>query len=139
MKIPTSLKQAVTKNQLIIVATANQRGTPHLAVAKGLVFMGDERVAFKNWFCLQTLENIAKNPRIALSVFGPSEEKGFQIIGTVKHSQPAEIMDGYTPEEETLGGHIPQAKLQLVLKVDKILEFSAGPHSDEKDLFLDAG
>ena len=74
MQIPTSLKQALVKDQLIIVATANQRGTPHLAAAKGLVLVGDERVAFKNWFCLQTLENVAENPRIALSLFGPGEE-----------------------------------------------------------------
>jgi len=131
MQIPNAVKQMVTPDQIIIVATADDHGTPHLAAAKGMILIGDEQVAFKNWFCLQTLQNVSENPKIALSLFGPTGEHGYQLLGTVKQTRPAEIMDGDAPGEIPSAKGIPQAKMQLVVAVTKVLEFSTGPHSDE--------
>lgn len=131
MKIPNYVKETIGNDQVIIVATANKAGTPHLAAAKGLVLRGDDRVAFKNWFCFQTLQNITDNPSIAISLFGPDGEEGFQLIGTVEESAAKEMMNGYLPEEELKPAATPQTRLQLQIKVNKVLAFSTGPHSDD--------
>jgi hypothetical protein len=136
MKIPNALKQNIDKDQVILVATSNKRGVPHLAATKGLVLMSDERIAFRNWFCLETLRNITENPNIALSLFGPDWERGYQVIGTVEKSVAAEVVNGAMSQGEQERGDTPQAELQIQIKVRKILEFSAGPHSDEIDLSL---
>ena len=134
MKIPNRVKEIIGKDQLVLVATSDKAGTPHLAAAKGLILMGDKRVAFRNWFCLQTLKNITENPKIALSFFGPDGEHGFQLIGRVEKSATTDIMDGSMSEGEQEGGDIPQAKIQMRINARKILEFSTGPHSDEMEL-----
>ena len=136
MKIPNVLKKNIDKDQVILVATSNKRGVPHLAATKGLVLMSDERIAFRNWFCLETLKNITENPNIALSLFGPDWENGYQLIGTVEKSVAAEILDGTVAQGEQNGGDTPQAELKIQIKVRKILEFSTGPHSDVTDLSL---
>jgi len=137
MKIPSALKRMIDKDQIMLLATSNKRGVPHLAAAKGLILMSDERIAFRNWFCLETLKNISENPVIALSLYGPNWDHGFQLIGTVEKFAAAEIMNGPTSQDERMRGGTPQAELQLQIKVRKILEFSAGPHSDERDLSLE--
>ena len=136
MKIPTALKKKLDKDQVILVATSNKRGVPHLAAARGLILMSDERIAFRNWFCLETLRNITENPNIALSLFGPDWENGYQLIGIVEKSVAAEIVDGTVGQSKPKGGDTPQAELQIQIRVRKILEFSTEPHSDETGLSL---
>jgi hypothetical protein len=134
MKIPNALKKTIDKDQIILVATSNKRGVPHLAATKGLILMGDERIAFRNWFCLETLRNITENPNIALSLFGPDWEYGYQLIGTVEKSVAAEVVSNAMSQDVQNRGDTPRAELQIQIKVRKILEFSTGPHSDEIDL-----
>lgn len=134
MTLHTSLMKLIGENQVVVVATADKEGSPHLAAAKGLTVIGDDLVAFKNWFCFQTLRNIAENPNVALSLFGPDGEHGFQLIGKVVESRTDIMLDGYIPETINGRAEIPQTHLQLLVKVERILELSTGPHSDEHDI-----
>lgn len=132
MEIPKSVKKMIEKDALIFVATSDKTGTPHIAVAKGISLVGNDRVAFGSWFCYQTLKNITDNPRIALSFLKPKEEQGFQLIGKVENVFVTDMLDGYSPmDENKLQGSFPQAKHRLQITVEKILELSTGPHSDE--------
>ena len=137
MKIPNAVKKNIDKDQVILVATSNKAGVPHVAATKGLIIMSDERIAFRNWFCLETLKNITENPKIALCLFGPDWEHGYQLVGTVENSAAAEIVHGAMSQDEQERGDTPQAELHLQIKVRKILEFSTGPHSDELDLSVE--
>jgi hypothetical protein len=136
VKIPDSIRNQVGKEQIIFVATSDKKGTPHLAAARGLIVVGESKVAFKNWFCLQTLRNVDENPKIALSFFGPDGDHGFQLVGTVEKFDATEVMDGYVPGEEKAGGMLPQARYQLLVRVDKCLRFSTGVHSDDSKEFM---
>jgi hypothetical protein len=131
MKIPPQVKDLLTAARLVQVATADKEGTPHMAAAKGVYVLDDKHVAFEEWFCMQTLENVDANPRIALSIIDPAGQKGYQLIGVVEKAVPTEMLDGYAPQVESKLGRIPQAKHRLKIKVEKILELSTGPHSDE--------
>lgn len=117
-------------NQVVQVATSDESGQPHIAAARGLRVVNDERVAFEDWFCLQTLKNIAHNPKVALSIVEPGKEQGYQLLGIIDKSEETEAQDGYEPGEE-LRGHIPQIKHRLEVRIEKILALSTGPHSDD--------
>jgi hypothetical protein len=131
MRIPERVKGMVTKDQIVLVATSDRAGVPHLAAAKGLSLLDDEQVAFEEWFCFQTLKNIAENPRIALSLLETGGEHGFQLVGLVEGAEPTEMLDGYSPAEGEAPSRIPQAKHRVRIRVQKILALSTGPHSDE--------
>jgi hypothetical protein len=128
MRIPPRVKQMMAKDQVVLVATTNKSGTPHMAAAKGLAIIDGEHVAFENWFCFQTLKNIEENPRIALSLM--KGENGFQLIGTLEKTLATEMLDGYSPDEERRNP-FPQAKHRLIIRVDNVLDLSTGPHSDK--------
>ena len=131
MKIPDIVKPLISQDQVIVVATSDKSGNPHLAAAKGLLLLGEDRIAFENWFCFQTLRNISENPRISISLMEPGSERGFQLIGTVEKSVPTAMMDGFTSEDENKRAPFPQTEYQLQITVEKVFELSTGPHSDE--------
>jgi len=130
MEIPPLVRKMAVDNQVVHVATSDKFGQPHIAAARGLRVVDDERIAFEDWFCIQTLKNIAENPRVALSIIEPCKEEGYQLLGVIDKSEETEAQDGYEPGEE-LRGHIPQIKHRLEVKIEKILTLSTGPHSDE--------
>jgi predicted pyridoxine 5'-phosphate oxidase superfamily flavin-nucleotide-binding protein len=131
MKIPEPVKRLISRNQVILVATSDRKGVPHLAAAKGLFLLDEDRLAFENWFCFQTLRNITENPRIAVSLMEPGKDRGFQIVGAVEQMVPTAMLDGFTSEEAERGSPIPQTEYQFRIIIEKILELSTGPHSDE--------
>jgi len=71
------------ENQIVQIATSGVDGRPHIAAARGLRVVNEERVAFEDWFCYQTLENISHNPRVALSILEPGNDHGYQLLGVV--------------------------------------------------------
>jgi hypothetical protein len=132
MKLPEKVKELMSPDRVILVATSDLKGIPHMAAAKGIVFTEEGQVIFENWFCIQTLKNILENPRIALSMFEPLGERGVQLLGVVEQDVPTEMLDGCSVGEENQPSHIPQAKHRLQIRVENILELSTGPHSDEE-------
>jgi predicted pyridoxine 5'-phosphate oxidase superfamily flavin-nucleotide-binding protein len=131
MKFTEGAKSVISPDRVVVVATSDGKGTPHLAAAKGISLVDTERVAFENWFCMQTLENIAKNPKVAISLLDPDGESGVQLIGTVDGDVVTEILNGFAPSEEKRPGSFPQAKHRLQIRVEKALKLSTGPHSDD--------
>lgn len=63
----------------------------------------NRHVAFEEWFCHKTLENLTVNPQITIGLVNTQAGKGYQLIGEV--------------EEVNVGA---------------ILELKTGPHSDEE-------
>ena len=120
----------LSPDQIILVATSDKAGNPHLAAAKGLILLDGDLVAFENWFCFQTLRNISENSRISISLMEPGAERGFQLIGTVERSVPTAILDGFTSEEAEKRTPFPQTEYQFQIRIESVLELSTGSHSD---------
>jgi hypothetical protein len=115
--ISEKLKQFIEETNCAFVASADQRSRPHLAAGRGLKVPDSEHVVFEAWFCRKTLENVAEVPRVSLVV-----------IGTVEKVIPIGILDGYAPEVEAPG--TPQVESRMVVRVEDIMEFSTGAHTD---------
>jgi predicted pyridoxine 5'-phosphate oxidase superfamily flavin-nucleotide-binding protein len=112
------------------VASADDRGQPHLAVSKLIRILDAEHVTFTAWFCPQTAENVAKNPKVAVSVWDATHDHGYQLAGDVTNATVTAMLDGWSgPEREF--GPIPQEERRLTVRVDSVMELKSGVHTDE--------
>ncbi len=80
------IRAALQGATVAYVASADDRGQPHLAVSKLIRILDAEHVAFTAWFCPQTAENIAKNPKVAVSVWDAAHDHGYQLVGEVTNA-----------------------------------------------------
>jgi hypothetical protein len=113
----------------VLIATADQQGMPHVAAAGKLEYAGGQNVAVKEWFCPGTVANLDVNKRISIVAWRRQPDSGYQLLGTVTRILDVGVLDGYAPELE--GAHaLPQVEKQLLVKVERIIEFKLAPHSD---------
>ncbi|MCF6155658.1 MAG: pyridoxamine 5'-phosphate oxidase family protein [Candidatus Brocadia sp.] len=126
------IKNFVKRVELFYVATSNQKGEVHLAVAKDLIFLPDtEHIAFKAWFCKKTIENIQKNPNISIAIYDAKSDTGYQIIGKAISKSVVAVLNGYAPELEMVEKEYPQEEYQLKIKIINIMELHRVTHSDK--------
>jgi hypothetical protein len=128
-KIPEHVKEFITRISVIYVATADRHGLPHMAAVQGLTLVDDERLSFTSWFCAKTVANVRESPHVALTVWDPAQNRGYQLLGSIEKVEDLAVLDGYVPDVEK-GGKIPQVQRRLLMRVDRILDFRCGPHSD---------
>ena len=115
----------------VLLATADSQGRPHMAAAGKLELAEDNSVAVTEWFCPGTVANLANNKCLAIVVWDESSDSGYQMLGRLEKLQDLGILDGYTQAEDT-GPAMPQVQRQLLINVDRIIDFKLGPHSDDE-------
>ena len=111
----------------VFVATADANGLPHLAAAGKLTAESDKRVAVAAWFCPGTVDNLRQ-----LVVWDAAADIGYQLLGEVEKVEELSVLDGYVPGEEEKPP-LPQVERQLLVRLEKIIDFSHAPHSDVED------
>lgn len=122
------IKRFIAGVPVAFVASTDGEGHPHLAAGKEIKVLDDDHLAIENWFCRTTLRNVASNPRVAVAVVTPETGNGYQLSGTVTQAFDTAILNGYGPGVEAPG--TPQTLTRFVIRVEEIMEFSAGMHTD---------
>ena len=133
MKVET-IKKAVSladKLEHVFVATADEKGMPHVAVAGTVTHMGGTHVSVSSWFCPTTLSNLQINHHVSVVVWDRSIDAGYQLIGESEKIVDLTMMDGYTPSKEERS--IPQVERQIIVRVIKIIDFMRTLHSDMEE------
>lgn len=129
MRMPQGVRDLIARSSVAYVASADEQGRPHLAVSKLIRVLDSERVTFTAWFCPQTTENVAQNRRVAVAVWRPEEDRGYQLVGEVVGSAVTAVIDGWEGQDPQ--NSLPQEERKLTIRVDSILELKSGQHSDE--------
>ncbi|MBI2831100.1 MAG: pyridoxamine 5'-phosphate oxidase family protein [Chloroflexi bacterium] len=111
-----------------LIATANARGQPHVAAAGRISLTPEKHLAVSEWFCPGTLANLQANSRVAIIIWDIKTDTGYQILGEMEEVKDMAVLDGYVPAERKSA--IPQVERQLLLHVDKIIDFKRAPHND---------
>jgi pyridoxine/pyridoxamine 5'-phosphate oxidase len=116
----------------VLVATADQQGMPHVTAAGKIALADEGSIAVTEWFCPGTVANLQKNKCVSVVVWTNKLKQGFQLSGRLEGVVDIGVLDGYAGkiEQKEL---LPQVEKRLVIKVEKILEFRLGPHSDVED------
>ncbi len=113
----------------VLVATSDARGWPHVGVAGKIANPRDNHIAVTEWFCPGTMSNLQANPKMSIVVWDSLSDTGFQLLGELEEIKELGIIDGYSPEVESQK-RVPQVERQLLVHIDKVLEFKRAPHSD---------
>jgi hypothetical protein len=116
----------------VLIATADERGMPHITAAGQLESAGNSKVAVTEWFCPGTVANLQKNRSVSLVVWTKLLEKGYQLLGQLEGVEDVGVLDGYAGLREGQPP-MPQIEKRLLIRIEKILEFRLGPHSDVED------
>lgn len=126
--ITEPVRSLMEKTSFVFVATADSSGQPHMVIGEQVTVSGNSVLIFENWFCPSTLQNIECNPRIAVVVVLPDTGKGYQMLGSVIRNAETIIHDGHNQPATTQ--EAPQVLTRFVVKIERILEFTSGIHSD---------
>ncbi len=111
------------------IATSNPAGWPHLAIAGRLGLIHEAHLTVTEWFCPGTMLNLQSNPRVAVVVWDPTTDAGYQLLGELESMRDTGIIDGYA-DDTSVESPLPQEERQLVIHVDRIIEFRRAPHAD---------
>lgn len=126
--ITETIKRFIEGSDYAFVASADRGGSPHLAAGQGLRVPDPSHLVFEAWFCHTTIQNLEGNPAVAIAVADPASGNGYQFVGRIDMSEAAAVLDGYAPDVEPPG--MPQVQWRLHVRVEKIMAFSAGRHTD---------
>jgi len=126
--ITENIKRFIEKTKYAVVASADSLGRPHLAAGSDLRVPDPDHLVLEAWFCVTTLQNVTANPRVAVIVTDPVSCSGYQLLGRVEKNEGIAMIDVYAPEAEAPG--TPQVESRLVVRIDTLMAFSAGVHSD---------
>lgn len=126
--ITEPIRSLIENLPYVFVATADQSGQPHIAIGDHISISGDSVLIFENWFCPATLQNITCNKHVSIVAVRQETGTGYQLIGSVIKSTEAAILNGYDPAV-TLP-ETPQVLTRFTVRIDSILEFNGGIHSD---------
>jgi predicted pyridoxine 5'-phosphate oxidase superfamily flavin-nucleotide-binding protein len=131
-KTLTQAAALAQKLRHVFVATSDGKGLPHMAAAGKLALTPDGRVAVAAWFCPMTVANLQKNRRVSLVIWDPQSDMGYQLLGQAEKVEEIAMMNGHAPGVESQHP-LPQVERQLLVRVDKIIDFKHAPHSDVEE------
>jgi hypothetical protein len=120
------------KGAYLFVITANAEGYPHAAPAARLKLISDnDQVEVDAWFCPGTLGNLEGNKRVDLVVWDANLDQGYQLLGRNESVEDIAMMNGYDASllEKP---QIPQVERRLKFRVEKVMPFQRGSHTDEE-------
>ena len=126
--ITEPIRRLLENISYVLVATADSSGQPHMAIGEQVTISGNSLLVFKNWFCPSTLQNIACNTNVSVVAVSPETGKGYQMFGSVMRSADAAFFNCYDPVANI--PETPQVLTRFTVKVEQILEFTSGIHSD---------
>ena len=126
--ITDSIRRLIENLPYVFLSTVDSSGQPHMAIGKQVTISGDSLLIFENWFCPSTLQNITYNTHVSVVAVEPDTGKGYQLVGSVIRSADAAFLNGFDPSASQ--PETPQVLTRFTVKIEKILEFTSGIHSD---------
>ncbi len=113
----------------VFIATADSEGMPHITVAGKIESCGQGCVALTEWFCPGTIANLEVNKNLSIVTWDPGSNEGYQFLGSLESIVDLAVMDGYSADIE-VGPVLPQVEKRLSIRVEKVIDFTLGAHSD---------
>jgi len=115
---------ALLKSQLWTLATADAEPNAVPVAFKDVT--ADGKLTVGDVFLDTTLRNIAKNGRIAVSVYDPATMEGYQIKGSAAYVRAGALVDGYKKVVEQMFKGAATAKGALVITPERVIVTTPG-------------
>lgn len=121
------------KGAYLLVTTASSDGYPHVAPAARLQLSPkEEKVSVDAWFCPGTLQNLKGNEKVDLVVWDAILDHGFQLLGKCQGIEDIALLNGYDASQPEKTG-LPQVERRIRIRVEKVLPFQRGSHTDQEE------
>jgi predicted pyridoxine 5'-phosphate oxidase superfamily flavin-nucleotide-binding protein len=127
------MKEIFAKQGIFALATADPKGVPNVVPVGAVKILDDETILVSDQYFRKTLDNLRKNPKVAISFWEMGE--GYQIKGKAKIHTEGKIYEE-TAEwirklSEEIGRPI-KSKGAVVIKIKAIYSVSPGSKAGER-------
>jgi hypothetical protein len=104
------------------VAWVGAGGFPCINSACRIEPVAANQFAIEAWTCPLSVQHLCANPKIAVFIWDPAADDGYQILGEVLMFENQAFLDGFAPEVEA-NTRPPQVKRQLIIRAESITAF----------------
>jgi hypothetical protein len=112
------------------VALVSGDGFPYVNSARHIEQVADNQFAIEEWLCPLMVEHLSANPKMAVLIWDPAAEDGYEILGEVLMFEDQAFLNGFAPEVEE-SDDLPQVERKLIVRAEKITAFSHALRCDE--------
>jgi len=112
------------------VALVGAGGFPYVNSARGIEQIAENQFAVEEWICPLTLNHLSENPKMAVVIWDPASDDGYEILGEVLMSESQAFLNGFAPEVEK-DAYLPQEKRKVIVRAEKVTAFSRALRCDD--------
>jgi hypothetical protein len=112
------------------VAFVGTGGFPYVNSARRIEPVAENQFAVEEWICPLTVKHLSENPKIAVLIWDPASDDGYEILGEVLMFESQAYLNGYAPEVEE-NAYRPQVQRKLIVRAEKITAFSHALRCDD--------
>ena len=103
---------------------------PYVNSAREIEQVSENQFAIEEWICPLTVKHLRENPKMAVLIWDPASDDGYEILGEAFMFESQAILNGFAPEVEE-DAHLPQVKRKLIIRAEKITAFSHALRCDD--------
>jgi hypothetical protein len=103
---------------------------PYVNSAREIEQVAENQFAIEEWICPLTVKHLSENPKMAVLIWDPASDDGYEILGEVLMFESQAFLNGFAPEVEK-DAYLPQVKRKLIIRAEKITAFSHALRCDD--------
>jgi len=115
------------------VALVGADGFPYVNSARQIEQVAENQFAIEEWICPLTVKHLSENPKMAVLIWDPASDDGYEILGEVLIFENQAFLNGFAPEVEE-DAYLPQVKRKVIIRAEKITAFSHALRCDDIQL-----
>ena len=115
------------------LALVGADGFPYVNSARQIEQVAENQFAIEEWICPLTVKHLSENPKMAVLIWDPASDDGYEILGEVLMFESQAFLNGFAPEVEE-DAYLPQVKRKLIIRAEKITAFSHALRCDDIQL-----
>jgi tRNA G37 N-methylase Trm5 len=119
------------------VALVGADGFPYVNSARQIEQVAENQIAIEEWICPLTVKHLSENPKMAVLIWDPASDDGYEILGEVLIFESQAFLNGFAPEVEE-DAYLPQVKRKVIIRAEKITAFSHALRCDDIQLLAGA-
>ena len=132
--IPQKLHDILAEGHNIWVATVGPDGMPNVSIKGSGSLLADDRIIFADLYHRETLENLERDPRVAIGVHDYANRVAMQVKGHAEIFDHGELLDDMKQRLAAVSEkwRLPPVHHVVVVTVDAVVDLWPGPRAGER-------
>jgi hypothetical protein len=132
--IPDKLHDILAAGHNIWVATVGPDGMPNVSIKGSGSLLADDRIIFADLYHKETLENLERDPRVAIGVHDYANKVAMQVKGHAEVLDHGELLDDMKQRLAAVSEKwkLPPVQHVVIVTVDTVVDLWPGPHAGER-------